>query len=174
MPYLGKVMHFTFSNLKKHLGIVALLSVILLFAIYFSQRYSIGFNKAKTNCLNTKVFLIDKWDKTVQHGQLIAFEMNKDTKFYPKGTTWVKKVAGVSGDVINVDHFFVKAPGKTYNLPTSYIFSKLDTSPDDLKTQWKLAEGEIFMIGETLTSFDSRFWGPINQADVKGRAYAIF
>tara|TARA_Y100001963_G_C6711212_1_gene414351 strand:+ start:70 stop:573 length:504 start_codon:yes stop_codon:yes gene_type:complete len=167
-------MHFKSSILKQHTSIVVLLLVILLFAIYFSQRYSIGINKAKTNCLRSKVFLIDKWDKTVESGQLLAFEMNKDTQYYPKGSIWVKKVAGSSGDIVNVDHYSVMVAGKTYNLPTTYIYSKLDSSPDELTPVWHLAEDDVFMIGETLFSYDSRFWGPIKRSDVKGRAYAIF
>ncbi|WP_449357414.1 S26 family signal peptidase [Alishewanella longhuensis] len=32
---------------------------------------------------------------------------------------------------------------------------------------------EFFMMGETITSYDSRYWGTVKQEDIIGKAYAI-
>jgi conjugal transfer pilin signal peptidase TrbI len=162
------------TELNRSKGILTLFLIIAMFSFYFSARYTIGLNKATTNCLKTKVFLIDKWDREVINGQLIAFEMNVETDLFAIGSVWVKKVAGSYGDTVRVDHESVTVGKDKYNLHTSYVFTKLGRDPETLQTTWNLADDQIFMIGDTLTSFDSRFWGPINKADVRGRAYAIF
>ena len=38
----------------------------------------------------------------------------------------------------------------------------------------QLENDEVFMIGETINSFDGRFWGPLKKEQIKGTAYAIF
>ena len=100
--------------------------------------------------------------------------MNVDNGIQKQGTTWVKKVAATPGQIVHVTHDNVTVGPKKYALSTSYVLNKLKRDFDSVQSEWRLGENEIFMIGETLSSFDSRFWGPIQTTDVAGKAYAIF
>ena len=152
--------------------------IVLVFLIacfdYFSSRYVIAYNKAISDCLYSRAFLIDTWDKTVNEGELIAFEMNVANEFYGPGMVWVKRVAADGGQTVKVTPDSVDSTKSHYDLSARYVLRKLHKTQDELQKKWELAEDELFMIGETLTSYDSRFWGPINRTDVKGRAYALF
>ena len=85
---------FTRLNAKQPLLIPILIVLGFLFACfsYFSSRYVIAYNKAISDCLYSRAFLIDTWDKTVNEGELIAFEMNVANEFYGPGMVWVKRV----------------------------------------------------------------------------------
>ena len=162
----------TISGLSRAKPFLYLFAFIVAAFSYFGMRYSVSFNVAISDCLNSRVFLIDTWDKRVYEGQLIAFEMNVENEFYDTGFIWVKKVAA-SGKVVNVDQNAVTTDTQYFKLSTSYVLERLNREPETLQASWDLKSDEIFMIGETLTSLDSRFWGPINRKDVRGRAYAI-
>lgn len=167
---------FTRLNAKQPLLIPILIVLGFLFACfsYFSSRYVIAYNKAISDCLYSRAFLIDTWDKTVNEGELIAFEMNVANEFYGPGMVWVKRVAADGGQTVKVTPDSVDSTRSHYDLSARYVLRKLHKTQDELQKKWELAEDELFMIGETLTSYDSRFWGPINRTDVKGRAYALF
>lgn len=117
--------------------------------------------------------MIDTWDKRVFEGQLVAFEMNVKNEFYDTGDTWVKRVAAYGKKDVFVDENSIQTDTQYFPLSTAYVLEKLKRTPEDLVPVWHIKEDELFMIGETLTSLDSRFWGPINEGDVRGRAYAI-
>lgn len=151
-----------------------LFAIMGAFALYFVQRYTIAFNAATSDCLRASVFLIDKWDREFTNDDIVAFVMNIKTDKFPVGRTWAKKVVGMPGETVLVDHDFVTVNGKKYPLSTSYVLKQMQWDFDVVKPEWKLTDQQVFMIGETLTSFDSRFWGPINKTDVVGKAYAIF
>lgn len=148
--------------------------LMLAFTFYFTSRYSIAFNGSNSDCLNSRVFLIDKWDTTFTNDHLVAFKMNIENGLHDKGTTWVKKVVGTPGQKVFVDHEGVVVENKRYSLPTSYVLTKLGRDFDSVRQSWQLDNNQVFMMGETLSSFDSRFWGPIQKSDVVGKAYAIF
>jgi conjugal transfer pilin signal peptidase TrbI len=150
-----------------------LFAFIVLAFSYFASRYSISFNVAISDCLKSRVFLIDTWDKRVFEGQLIAFQMNVETTFYDTGAIWVKKVGAAGSKTVNVDENSITTNTQYFPLSAAYVLERLERQPDSLQATWQLKDDEIFMIGETLTSLDSRFWGPIKRTDVRGRAYAI-
>ena len=66
----------TISGLSRAKPFLYLFAFIVAAFSYFGMRYSVSFNVAISDCLNSRVFLIDTWDKRVYEGQLIAFEMN--------------------------------------------------------------------------------------------------
>lgn len=154
--------------------ILPLLLVIASLFGYFASRYSIVYNVAISDCLNSRIFLIDTWDKAIHENQLIAFEMNVETSYYDTGKVWVKKVAAYGPKTVTVSPQMVKTNEYSFDLSADYVLGKLGQTPDQLISSWQLKEHEVFMIGETLTSLDSRFWGPIQDKDTVGRAYAIF
>lgn len=162
------------AQLRRASGMLVLLSSMTLFAFYFIERYRIAFNGAASDCLRVNVLLIDSWDKSFANGQLVAFKMTKDIPIGGKGATWVKKVVAMPGQTVQVGHEFVSVDSTRYPLQTSYVLSKLGMKFEDVKPEWQLSQNQIFLLGETLTSFDSRFWGPIESEDIVGKAYAIF
>lgn len=161
------------SSLRQSESFLYLLGFVVIAFTYFAMRYSLVYNVAISDCLNSRLFIIDKWDTRMYEGQLVAFEMNIETEFYGTGDIWVKKIAAIGPKTVSVDENAVQTDAQYFPLSASYVLEKLNKTPEMLIPQWNIGDEELFMIGETLTSLDSRFWGPINRLDVKGRAYAI-
>lgn len=151
--------------------------IVLLCFMYFTNRYVIAFNGANSDCLNARLFLVDRWDKTYSPGHIIAFTMNVETELFGIGDGWIKMVAatGEPGKEVDVrvEEYSVHSDGNSYRISLGYLLGALGMEFSQIKRHWQLKEDEIFMVGETITSYDSRIWGPINKADVIGRAYAI-
>jgi conjugal transfer pilin signal peptidase TrbI len=162
------------DSLRSFKQIAPLLIAILALFAYFATRYSIVYNVAISDCLNSRIFLIDTWDKRIYEDQLIAFEMNVETPYYDTGKVWVKKVAAYGAQTVTVSPENIHTSSHSFDLSAHYVLEKLGQTANDLNKSWELKDTDVFMIGETLTSLDSRFWGPIQDKDTVGRAYAIF
>ena len=131
--------------------------------------------------LNASFFLIDKWDIVIEQGDLAYFEMNVENQFYPTGLRWIKKVAAMPNSVVSVEENKVVVDNLTeFSLSLRHIITALnlaDNSIGEIEDYTKviqLENDEVFMIGETINSFDGRFWGPLKKEQIKGTAYAIF
>lgn len=156
-------------------GMLLLMLMILLSVGYFSARYTFAYNGAISDCLNSRFFLVDTWTKEIKRGELAAFVNQNDTRLFKKGGKWIKMVAAKGGDNVRVTYDNLKVNDSiTYNVNLWYTLSKLGMEMSEIKQDIHLEPNQLFMIGETSTSYDSRYWGPIEQTDVFGRAYAIF
>lgn len=169
------------KTLVRRYGSVALLFVaVAAFIGYFAVRYDIGFNGAPVQCLHAKYFIVDTWDKNIHEGDLVAFEMNKDNEYFPKGLKWIKIAAAKPSSVVNkTPHSVTTSSGKTYNVNMSLMVTYLNQknpqiSFDDFTGEITTKADEWFVLGETESSYDSRYWGPIKTKDIIGKAYAIF
>lgn len=156
-------------------GMLALFLFFTIAISYFSSRYTFAYNGAISDCLKVKFLLVDTWNKDVKRGDLAAFYMNKENKLFPKGMKWFKKVGAHGGDIVNVTYDDMTVNNSIhYNINLWYTLSKLKMDMSEITQHVEVESNELFMIGETPTSYDSRFWGPIEQSDVIGVAYAIF
>jgi conjugal transfer pilin signal peptidase TrbI len=160
--------------IKRERPILIVFVLITLFFSLFASRYTFGFNNAKSNCLYTWFFLVDKWDKDIKPGDLAAFYMNKENKFYPAGMAWVKRVVAEGGDhlVIHKDQTIIN---NTVIVEHSldYVLVHGEFTMDDVIPEITVPVNEYFLMGETPTTYDSRFWGTVKQKEIIGKAYAI-
>jgi conjugal transfer pilin signal peptidase TrbI len=156
-------------------GIVMLMLVVAAFTLYFMSRYTFAFNGAVSDCLKTKIFLVDTWEKDVTRGDLAAFYMEKPNKLFKTGFKWIKRVAAQEGDVVDVtyDNLIVNGTDK-HDINLWYTLSKLDMQMSQITAQVTVDPNNFFMVGETSTSYDSRYWGTVEKQHIIGRAYAIF
>lgn len=156
-------------------GMLLLMLMISAFFVYFCMRYTFAYNKSISDCLNTKFFLVDSWDKNVKRGDLAVFRMEKENRYFKKGLKWIKLVGAQGGDTVKVTYDDMTVNNDIrYKINLWYTLSKLKMDISEVTPELTLKPDELFMIGETQTSYDSRYWGPIQKQDIIGRAYAIF
>jgi signal peptidase I len=113
-------------------------------------------------------------------GDLIVFT-------YPRDPTkqFVKRVIGLEGDRIEIrdkqvyiNDRPIEEPYKVHS--DGQIFAKTDAPPsfDSLRDNFgplEVPAGHCFVLGDNRdNSLDSRFWGALSLADVKGRALYIY
>jgi len=168
--------YFIRTFLKKHRAILIALCAIGAFWAYFSARYKIGIAYNSTlPCINAKLVIIDKWDTDVPVGSLATFRMNKENEFFPKGIMWTKVVAAKQGMEVDVQFDKVIVDGKKeYNIGFEHLLKHTSQTESDVIRKLTVTENNYFMVGETITSYDSRYWGEVDQKDIIGKAYVVF
>lgn len=156
-------------------GIVILLLLVAASTTYFISRYTFAVNGAISDCLKTKLFLVDTWSKDVKRGQLAAFYMEKPNKLFDTGLKWIKLVAAEGGDTVEVTYDNLVVNGnEEHQINLWYSLSELNMNMSDIQAHVQVDPEHFFMVGETPTSYDSRYWGTVEKQHIIGRAYAIF
>ncbi|HAM51859.1 MAG TPA: signal peptidase I [Nitrospiraceae bacterium] len=119
--------------------------------------------------------LVDKSDKarkSVKSGEIIVFKYPEDPK-----RDFIKRVIGVEGDVIESRNKTVYVNGKALNEP--YV-EHTDISADSIEPRDTFGpvvvpKGTFFVMGDNRDqSYDSRYWGYVPIAYVKGKIFKIY
>ena len=143
--------------------------ILSLATLLFISRFQLGINLSES--IAGHVFLIDKKEKSVEVGELVAFS-SQNAFPIPDGVTLIKRVAGVAGDHVTVKNRFVFINDKPVALakPASRTGDPLQPI-----TSVVIPEGFFFALGEHPDSFDSRYARPglIPSNTVRGRAYRL-
>jgi len=160
--------------------LLVVMSAMSAYVFYFADRYTIGFNQAAENCLKTSLFIIDHYDRDIKEGDLVAFSMNKDNHYFPKGMQWVKRVAAAPNSSITVSRHEININGeRVIPLDMNSVMYTIgrdfpETTYDEFLGERTTADDEWFLVGETIYSYDSRYWGNVKTQDIIGKAYAIW
>ncbi len=109
-----------------------------------------------------------------KRGDVIVFEYPLDAD-----KDFIKRVIGVPGDEIEIRHKKVYVNGKAYENPHEVHKGK-DTlageqTPRDNFGPLRVPAGSYFVMGDNRdNSYDSRFWGFVDQGKIKGLAFIKF
>jgi signal peptidase I len=115
--------------------------------------------------------------QSLKRGDIIAMPMNARAKAYlgeklgyPKDTMLIKRVAGLSGDVI-CRH------GTTVTINAQSVQTARRDSGGNLLPYWSgcdvLLPNEVFLLGDHAGSFDSRYFGPVTKSEMSGTYKAV-
>jgi len=109
-----------------------------------------------------------------KHGDVVVFRFPQD-----KNVDYIKRVVGVSGDTIVIKNkkvFVNDRPAEeTHSHFSSNSIMPAAAGPRDNFGPVKVPEGKIFVMGDNRdNSYDSRFWGFVDQRDVLGKAFLIY
>lgn len=147
-----------------------LFAALLLATLLFTSRYQLAVNM--TESLSGRVFLIDKTDRRAIKGELIAFRW-EDAPPIPDGITVIKRVAGVTGDTVNVKDrlVFINETLVGRAKEQSRTGEALRAMGDCV-----IPKDYFFAAGDHPDSFDSRYQPPglISTEAIKGRAYLLW
>lgn len=121
--------------------------------------------------LSGRLFLIHK-TVSVKRGDVIAFYWQGGAT-YPKGTIFIKRIAGVAGDTVirHNNAFWVN----THYIGTSRVISRAGV-PLIPASEGKIQPNTYFVATPHPDSLDSRYalTGNVQQRHIIGKAYAIF
>ena len=138
------------------------------------ERFRIGYDDQDHQCLPShRWFLIDRHDRDVTQGGIVAFAALGLGPYFRDGQTIVKRVAGVPGDRVEVGLEAVRINGAAVGEGLA-LARALKRPPTDFLRDDIVPPGHLWMMGATADSFDSRYWGFLPERQVIGRAYALW
>lgn len=158
------------DRLTRHLrlwGVPYLLAASL--AVWFDAHYTLGLNA--TDSLPQRLFLIQRGEQP-HRGEYVAFRWQGGGP-YPAGSTFIKIVAGVAGDMVTrVDgHYFVN--GQPMGQAKSVSRQGILLQPGPTGT---VPAGLFYVRAPHPDSLDSRYalTGWVSTAQILGRAHVLF
>jgi signal peptidase I len=112
--------------------------------------------------------------RKVQRGDIIVFKYPEDPK-----RDFIKRVIGVDGDVVMAKDKNVYVNGRrlveTY---TQHVDEEIKSGEFDKRDNFGpvvVPKGAVFVMGDNRDqSYDSRFWGFVDDSEIKGKAVVIY
>ena len=90
-----------------------------------------------------------------------------------EGDRIVKKIAAIAGDSVKVAGTELWINGK--HAERLWLAKSIPgKAPGDFDAEFTLQEGQLFLMGTTKESFDSRYWGAVNRESFLGYAIPLF
>jgi conjugal transfer pilin signal peptidase TrbI len=163
------------ERLRVLLRSLPLLAGVVGAGAWLGDRFHLGIDDQQDRCLpgNHRWFLIDRHDRNLWRGDLVAFRADgRLSPWIPVGQVVVKQVAGVAGDRVTVTAARVTVNGQPVTAGLA-LSDRLGQPPADFVRTETLPPGRFWVIGTQPKSFDSRYWGPVEDAQIIGRAYAL-
>lgn len=147
--------------------------VVVTFFTLFFERYKFYFDYHGARCLDARLFLIDKWDKKLEAGKLVALT-GDGIPLLKDEMNYIKFVGGVTGETVRFDGFRINNDnGYSRFAPTNDKYRELKLK-HDLPTEWRVGDGQVFLFGDTSESLDSRVVGLADSSKIFGTAYVVY
>jgi len=112
--------------------------------------------------------------KDPKYNDIVVFKCPKDPQ-----KDYIKRVIGLPGDMVEIKNKIVYINGKKVDDPHAYFSdtrgSPLMNRPRDNYGPVKVPDDSIFVMGDNRDhSYDSRFWGFVEQKALKGKAFLVY
>jgi signal peptidase I len=112
--------------------------------------------------------------KSPSQGDVVVFRFPKD-----RTIDYIKRVIGTPGDTIEIKDKKVFINGEPLNDPHAQFSSSAvlsaKASPRDNLGPIVVPEQRVFVMGDNRdNSYDSRFWGFVEQRDILGKAFILY
>jgi conjugal transfer pilin signal peptidase TrbI len=142
--------------------------------VYVTERYGILIDAQVERSLpGVRVLLVDRFSKSLERGALYAFPSAGLEPWIKDGQLVAKIADGLPGDRVAVS-----AAGVTINgmrIVDGLILAKtLGKEPAAFERTETVPADSIFFLGRAVNSFDSRYWGPVQQSRVIGKVHILF
>lgn len=162
------------NGLKSGLEFIKELVLIVLVALLFTS-FIISHNKIPTSSMVSTINVGDHvltnmlpyYYRDPQYGEIVVFRR-------PDGESWVKRVVGLPGDVIDIQEGQVYRNGELLD-ESAYLDKGVTSEPlgaNPISFPYIVPEEHYFLMGDNrFVSQDCRYLGAIPREDIYGKAW---
>ena len=149
-------------------------AALLLPGGYAVARWGLAIDPQAVRCLpDVRAVLIDRWQPPTARGDLVVFEAQGLEPAFADGTLLVKLLEGLPGDVVDVTADGVRVNGRPVAAGLA-LASKLGHDPADFTRHYRVPQDQFLALGTDPSSLDGRYYGPLPQDRIRGRARVLF
>lgn len=151
------------------------LSSVMATAVYAAgTRWSIAIDAQENLCLPPyRIWLIDKKQTTPIQGEIFAFTSRGLAPVFADGTTIVKVLEGMPGEQVSVKEDRTTINGRTVATGLQ-VAQDFGIDPSRYVREGTIPDNGYWFFGRTADSFDSRYWGSVQENQIVGKAYPIW
>lgn len=143
-------------------------------AYLFAEYFRIGYDPQAVRCLPHSVWILNRSAPTsIERGQYIQY-IAKGIAPIADGALVVKIAAGVPGDRIHVDAEGVSINGAYWGPVNPESLHKAHLSVADITRDLVVPPGKLFVLGTLPRTWDSRYWGLLDDRQIVGRAWPLW
>jgi signal peptidase I len=108
--------------------------------------------------------------RSIRRGEVVVFKFEREPE-----KDYVKRIVGLPGDEVKVDNKILYINGKPMNEPYVQHVDKQIVPERDFMPAVKVPAGHYFAMGDNRdNSADSREWGFVSRAQIRGRALFVY
>lgn len=137
------------------------------------RTYRVGLDLASERCLPWRVYLMHAEIPAVERGAYVAY-IDRAGVMGPKWANRIigKQIVGLPGDRVVVKDDFAWVNGK----PVGALIhnAKLGKGPRGFDREEIVPPGKVFVAGAEPASYDSRYWGFLDQSSLIGSIQPLF
>ncbi len=149
-------------------------AALLLPGGYAVARWGLAIDPQVVRCLpEVRAVLIDRWQPPTERGDLVVFEAQGLEPAFADGTLLVKRLAGLPGDLVDVTAAGVRVNGQLLADGLA-LAGKLGHAAADFTRHYRVPQGQFLALGTDPSSLDGRYYGPLPQDRIRGRARVLF
>ncbi len=190
---------FLSSRRKYILFTLAFMLICILGFEYFSRHYLFAYSPKEHTCLPYRVWLIEK-GVMPRRGEYVSF-VGRGIPHFADGVRWVKMITGMPGDRVEVQNVSLDDPKEAetqtvevngmpvtlrvqgyvhlqnpHNVTLTYRVFEKDTKGRKMPVvqAQEIPAGKYFVIATSARTYDSRYWGLVDEKNILGAAYPMF
>ena len=144
-------------------------------AYFFQTHYYIGVDSQQYRCIDARLFVVDLNKRNPERDQIFAFYAANAEPVIKDGELLAKYIRGMPGDKVTItpdEKIYVN--DKLIAEGMAHLHGLNPKNARKFFGSRVLGEDEYWVMGTLPLSFDSRYYGPIKESQIRGRAYAIF
>lgn len=150
-------------------------ALLMLAAWIFFSRFAIAFDFQQERCLDgSRLMVLDLGDRAPRRGEVFAFRSPDLAPVFGEGTLMAKAVQALPGDRVRItsdERIQVNGIEVARGFPYA---ARLGFTPAAFVKEFVVPADAVLVLGTTTTSFDGRYWGPLETRRLRGRAYQLF
>ncbi len=157
---------------------LVLATLAMLFALWLApvvgSRWGIGIDTQRHPSNPFRLYLHCKQDRSVKRGDYATFRIPDFASRFPEASLFVKRVAAVEGDRLQIVGQELYVNGRWAARINPVILARAGLHQSRLGDLDQVPPGRLLMMGSSINTFDSRYFGLINQEELQGKALPIW
>lgn len=152
-----------------------LMGLLLLLGYAASRVFAVWIDPQTTRCLPYTVYVGTRWaPESIERGHIYVFTASGLAPRFVDGTRLAKRVAALPGDEVRIAPEGVFVNGERLGAINPALMTALGLDPGRLMRTYRVAQGDLLMLGTHPLSYDGRYYGAIKARQILSEVHPLW